>query len=322
MKTSLSRIVAALLFLVMGSVANAQDYPNRPIVFVVPFAVGSGTDLAARFVSAEISKILKVPVVVENKPGADGIIATKHVLAQPADGYSVLMTANTTHVINPNLYKELAYDPVKDFTPISRVIQIQYVVVARPGLGVKNITELLELAKNRPERINYGSGNASSQVGSSILAHASGVPQKFSRIGYPGMAQALVDVIGDRVDFIVTDLASSRSAVSSKQVVPLAVISEKRAPEMPDVPTIGEAGIKAELIGWVGGFVSSSTPQPIVDKLNAAFVQALNMPEAKTYYGNLGVTPWPSTSNEMRDFVIREIKTWGAYMEAAGMEKK
>lgn len=304
-----------------GSVSFAQDYPSRTVTFVVPFAAGSVTDSVARFVAERFNKALKVPIVVENKPGGNGVIAARAIVSGATDGYTIFITTNSTHAANVNLYKNLPYDPVNDFAPVSRIMQIPLVVVVRPDLPADSLEGLMQLAAAKSGEMSYASGNTSSQVAAELIARAA--KAKFTRVPYTGNNKAIVDVMESRVDILVADMATALPQIEGKKVKALAVTSAVRVKQLPNVPTVAEAGVaNFEVIGWLAAFVKANTPPDIVSKLNAAFVETINSKEAEVFFNNNGGQPFASTPTELRDYVVSETAKWANFVEVGGIEKQ
>jgi len=321
MKKTLVLVLSALFLSCAGSASFAQDYPSRTITFLVPFAAGSVTDSVARFFAERLNKALKAPVVVENKPGGNGVIAARAIVNGEADGYTVFITTNSTHAANVNLYKNLAYDPINDFAPVSRIMQIPLVVVVRPDMPADSLEGLMKLAAAKSGEMSYASGNTSSQVAAELIARAA--KAKFTRVPYTGNNKAIVDVMESRVDFLVADLATALPQIEGKKVKALAVTSSVRAKQLPNVPTIAEAGIPDyEVIGWLAAFVKAKTPPDIVSKLNAAFVEIINGKEAEVFFNNNGGQPFASTPAELSAFVVTETAKWATFVEVGGIEKQ
>lgn len=321
MKRTLLLALNACLLICAGPASFAQSYASRPVTFVVPFAAGSVTDSVARFLSERVSKTLKVPVVVENKPGANGMIAARGIIDGVADGHTVFITTNSTHAANANLYKKLSYDPVNDFAPISSVMTIPLVVVVRPDLPADSLQGLMKLAASKAGEISYGSWNTSSQVAAELIAKAA--KAILTKVPYTGNNKAIVDVMESRVDFLVADLATALPQIEARKVKAFAVTSKTRTKQLPDVPTIIEAGIpNYEVIGWLAAFVKAKTPPDVIARLNAAFVEIINSKEAETFFSTIGGAPFASTPEELNGFVISETAKWAIYVEVGGIEKQ
>ena len=229
------------------------------------------------------------------------------------------MTTNSSHAANANLYRKLPYDPIKDFAPISRVMRIPLVLVVKPELEVKTVADLINTA--RTKNLNYGAGNSAAQVGAELLAKLSGV--KMTRVPYTGNNGAITDLIANRIDLVVADLTTALPQIEAKTIRPLAVTSSTRVVQLPDVPTMAQAGVKDyEIIGWVAAFARAGTPPELIQQLHRALTVAVNSPEAARFFSNIGGEPFSSTPEELHAFVESETAKWANFVAVAGIEKQ
>jgi tripartite-type tricarboxylate transporter receptor subunit TctC len=314
------RIVGALaaalsLLLIPGSVA-AQDFPTKPIKMIVPFPPGGPIDTMARLTGQSMSASLGQQVIVENRPGAGSTIGTDAVAKAPADGYTLVMVS-TTHVISPHLYKKMTYDPIKDFAPVMKLVEGPYVMVVHPSLGVSNVREFVALAKKKPNEIFFASsGNGSAQhlVGALFMQMA-GV--QLSHVPYKGSNAAMQDLLGGQVKLSFVGMPNAIPNLGKLKA--LAVTTKKRSADLPDVPTMDEAGVKGyEATIWLGMLAPKGTPREVVDKLNADIRKVLADPEAMSLMHKAGVEVATSTPEEFQALMQQELDRWGKVVKETG----
>ena len=316
MKQPILAALAALLTLVQP--ALAQTYPAKPIKIIVPFGPGGFTDVAARILQKELAPAIGQPIIIENKPGAGSTIGTSEVSKAQPDGYTLVMIS-TAHVISPHLYKQMPYDPIRDFTPVMKLAEGPYVLVTHPSLPVKNVRELIALAKAKPDTIDYASsGNGSAQhlVGALFVTMA-GAP--LSHVPYKGSGQAMNDMLGGQVKVSFVGVPNALPNLASGKLRALAVSTKKRYAELPDVPTLDEAGVTGyDATIWLGLLAPPGTPRDVVQKLNAAITQALSMPDAKKLMTSAGVDVATSTPEEFGALMQGELERWGKVVRETG----
>ena len=302
----------------LAAPATAQDvYPSRPITIVVPFGPGSGTDLGARLLGQKLAESLGQPVVIDNKPGANGSIAAELAARSRPDGYTLMMGTNSTHGANPALMRELRYDPIKSFDPITRVAVFTSIIVTRPSLPVKDMRELLAYGKEK--ELTLTTGNASGVVMSETLARQVG--WKLLRIPFKSNPQAMTEVIAGRVDMMFTDIAAAQGQLKAGTLRPIAVTSLQRSALMPELPSIAESGVPGyDLSGWIALFAPAGTPRPIVDKLNAEVTKALRLPDVRAKFVELGADPSPMPVPEFTAWVQQEVSKWTKLAREAGIQ--
>lgn len=314
--------MAALALAVMTGAAHAQsadDYPNRAVRLVVPFAAGGSTDIVARIIAAKMSDILKQPMVVENRGGAGGNTGAALVAKSPPDGYTVLMGTVATHAINPALYTKMPYDPVKDFAPVSLLVNVPNVVVVHPSLNVKTTAELIALLKANPDKYEYASSGIGTPLHLSGALFESMAGVKMVHVPYKGAGPALVDVMGGQVKIMFDNLPSSISHIRKGSVIGLAVTTKERSPAAPDMPTVDESGLPGyETYSWNAIFAPAGTPSAIVDKLAKACMEAMADPEVKAKLADLSAVAVGSTPAQLSDHVKAEIAKWGPVVKASG----
>jgi len=268
--------VLAFAFALPGAWAQ-QAYPARPVTFVVPFAAGSATDQIARALGQSVGAQSKVAVVVEDKPGASGFIAAQQVARAAPDGYTVLITTNTTHAANEHLYKAMPYDPVKDFAPVTLLGKGGQIMIVKTAVPAKTVGEFIALAKRQPGKLSFGSGSSSSRVAGELLQQMAGI--QLLHIPYKSNPLAVTDLLGGQIDMMITDTATGLPQVKSGKVRALGVTAKTRSPLAPDVPTIDEAGVKGYEMGyWFAAYVPAKTPDAVVRRLHELLVNAVRSP--------------------------------------------
>jgi len=314
---SLALFFAALL--AAGSAA-AQGFPEKPITFVVPFAAGSATDQIARALGNGVTAETKQPVVIDNKAGASGFIASQQVAKAAPDGYTVLITTNTTHAANEHLFKKLPYDPVKDFAPVAALGKGGQIMVVRPDFPAKTVGEFVALAKKDPGKHSFGSGSSSSRMAGELLQQLADI--KLLHVPYKSNPLAVTDLLGGQIDMMITDTATGLPQIKAGKLRALGVSSAKRSPLAPDVPTIAEAGVKGYEMGyWFAAYAPAKTPPAVVKRLNELLVKAAKSEAAKTaFYDPTGTEVFTTTPEELAKFQSGESQKWGRIVKAAGIE--
>jgi len=309
---------AALAFTALA--AGAQGFPDKPITFVVPFAAGTATDQIARALGNAITAETKQSVVIDNKAGASGFIASQFVAKAPADGYTVLVTTNTTHAANEHLYKKLPYDPVKDFAPITGLGKGGQIMVVAPTFPAKTVAEFIALAKKEPGKYSFGSGSSSSRMAGELLQQMADI--KLLHVPYKSNTLAVTDLLGGQIHMMITDTATGLPQVKAGKLRALGMSSAKRSPLAPDVPTIAEAGVKGYEMGyWFAAYAPAKTPPAVVLRLNELLVKAAKSESAKAaFYEPTGTEVFTTTPDEMAKFQTAESQKWGRIVKAAGIE--
>jgi tripartite-type tricarboxylate transporter receptor subunit TctC len=299
--------------------ALAQEYPAKGITFVVPFAAGSATDQLARGLGQSVATDGKQAVVVDNKPGASGFLAAQFVAKAPADGYTVLITTNTTHAANEHLYKSMPYDPVKDFAPVTLLGKGGQIMVVNLKVPAKTVQEFIALAKKEPGKYSFGSGSSSSRIAGELFQQMAGV--QLLHVPYKSNPLAITDLLGGQIDMMITDSATGLPQVKGGKLRALGMSSLKRTPLAPDVPTIDEAGVKGyEMSYWFAAYVPAKTPPAVVHRLHDLLVAATRSPSAKQFYESTGTEPLVSTPEELVKFQAAESLNWGRIIKAAAIQ--
>ncbi|CAN7513583.1 tripartite tricarboxylate transporter substrate binding protein [Variovorax sp. LjRoot130] len=313
-------LALAFAALLGAGAAAAQTYPDKPISFVVPFAAGSATDQIARALGNGVTAETKQPVVIDNKAGASGFIASQQVAKAPPDGYTVLITTNTTHAANEHLFKKLPYDPVKDFSPIAALGKGGQIMVVNPNSPAKTVAEFVALAKKEPGKLSFGSGSSSSRMAGELLQQLAGI--KLLHVPYKSNPLAVTDLLGGQIDMMITDTATGLPQVKAGKLRALGVSGAQRSPLAPEVPTIAEAGVKGYEMGyWFAAYAPAKTPPAVVKRLNELLVKAAKSEAAKTaFYEPSGTEVFTTSPEELAKFQHGESQKWGRIVKAAGIE--
>lgn len=323
MTTTLSRLlclVLALLGLATTSV-QAQNYPNKPIRLIVPFPPGGGNDVIARLIAQKLSDRFGQQVVVDNKAGANGIVGLQALMQSPADGYTLAVAAAGPMAVNPSLYDKLPYDPTKDFSPITNLVNYPLLLVVHPSVPAKTTLDLVNLAKAKPQQLFFaspGSGNSGHLAGElfNTMAHVQTV-----HVPYKGQGPALADLLTGQVQMLYSSIPSVLPQVRSGQLNALAVGSAKRLPSLPDIPTIAESGVPGyEAYSWVGIVAPAKTPKAIVTRLNQEIVDILKQKDVAEKLNQQGALPVGDTPEQFAAYIKTEIDKWGAVVRAANIK--
>jgi tripartite-type tricarboxylate transporter receptor subunit TctC len=310
---------AALAFAGLALTANAQPYPAKPIRLIVAFPPGGIVDFAARSVSQRLSESLGVPVIVENRPGAGGITGAEVVAKSPPDGYTLLVTS-ISHTINPSVRKNLPFDAVRDFAPVTLITDAPNLLVVHPSLPVKSVKELIALARARPGEITYASSGTGTSTHLSGELFRSLARIEIVHVPYKGGGPAVIDLVGGHVQMMFSTLPSVLQQVRSGRLRGLAVTGARRFPAAQEFPTMIEAGVAGfEVSGWSGLFAPAGAPREAVNRLAAEIGRILRAPELKERFFLQGAEPVGNTPEAFAAFVSSEIAKWKKVVEASGM---
>jgi tripartite-type tricarboxylate transporter receptor subunit TctC len=314
-----SFLAAAAMALSM-SAALAQNYPSKPVHLIVPFAPGGFTDVVARILGQKLSVSMGQQFVIENRSGAGSTIGTDFVAKAPPDGYTLVMIS-TTHVISPWIYKKLPYDPIKSFTVVGKLADSAYVLLVNPKVPAHNVKEFIALAKAAPDTIHYASsGNGSSQhLMGGLFVSLTGAPLK--HVPYRGSSGAAQDLVAGVVESSFAGVPNALAQVPGGRLRALAVTTAKRVPQLPDVPTMQEAGVPGYAASvWLALLAPAGTPPEIVNKLNSEIAKVMKDPELRKAFDAAGVEPDPSTPQAMSDYMAQEMARWGKVVKEAGIK--
>jgi len=309
----------AVVLFALPCAAPAQQYPAKPIRIVVPFAPGGGSDFIARFMAQRLTTGLGQQVIVENKPGAGGMLGIDAGVKSPPDGYTLTLIASS-YTVNPSIYK-FSFDPVSDITPVIQLSQGPLVVVVRPSLPVKNIKELVALAKQKPGQLNFASSGQGSVIHMATELFDSMAGIKMNHIPYKGTGPALTDTLGGQTDIFFSSTATAMPHVQAGKLRAIAVTSAKRIPALPDVPTVAESGVPGyDVILWHGLIGPKGLPRPIVDRINSEATKALKLKETAEQLQNDGVAPAGGTPEQFLAQIKKEIGIWRKVAADAGVK--
>jgi tripartite-type tricarboxylate transporter receptor subunit TctC len=301
--------------------ARAQSHPDRPITFVVPFAAGSATDQLARALGQAVTAETHQPVVVDDKPGANSFIGAQAVAKAPKDGYTILITTNTTHAANEHLFKTLPYDPVKDFEPLTLLSRGGQILVVNNDLPAHNVQDLVKLAKAQPGKLSFGYGSSSSRIAGELFKQMTGTD--IVAIPYRSNPPAVSDLIGGQIQFMITDMATGLPQAKAGKVRALGVSTQKRIALAPELPTISEAGVPGyEMSFWFAAYAPAGTPAPVVAKLNEILVKANKSATVANFYAQNGFEALASTPEELGKFQAAESEKWRKIISSAGIQKE
>ena len=302
-----------------GTSALAQAYPTKPVTIIVPFAAGGTTDILARIIGQALTAELGQSVVVDNRAGAGGNIGGQAAAKAAPDGHTLFMGTVGTHAINASLYKKMPFDPVKDFAPLTRVANVPNLLVANPAQPYKSVKDLIAYAKANPGKVNFGSSGNGSSIHLSGELFKSRAKVDIQHVPYKGSAPAVTDLLGNQIGIMFDNMPSAIQHVRSGKLVPLAVTTAKRSPELPNVPTIAEAGVPGyEATSWFGMFAPAGTPAPVLAKLNAAIVKVLAQPDVKKKINEQGAEVYSETPEQFAAFIQAESVKWGKVVKESG----
>jgi tripartite-type tricarboxylate transporter receptor subunit TctC len=302
----------------LPAAAAAQKYPSKPIRMLVPFSAGSQTDILARWMGEKVTERSGHTVVVDNRPGAGGVIASQYVLGANPDGYTLMMVS-TGHAGNATLYSKLPYDTIKDFAGVTRVASVPNLLVVAPALGPKSVKELIAYAKARPGQINFSSAGIGSgtQINGEMFKLAAGI--EATHVPYKGAPEAINNVISGSVQFCFTPILVAAGQVKAGRLIALAVSTDKRSAMFPDLPTVAEAAIPGfDYDQWYGLLAAAATPRPVIQTVNKEMVRILNLPDIRDRMLTQGATPTPTTPEAFDAYIRSEVQRFAKVLIAAG----
>lgn len=319
-RSGICTAISAVLCISLVGTAAAQSYPNRLIRLVAPSSPGGGIDALARIV-AHASSTLGQQIVVDNRPGANGIIGTDLVAKAPPDGYTLVLGFSGAIAINISLYSRLPYDPVKDFAPITLVAESPQLIVAHPSVPVTSIRDLIRLDKARSGQLTYGTGGTGTGGNLTMEMFNLAAGTRILHIPYKGVGPALTDVLGGQISLMISSPISSQPYVQSKRLRGLAVTSRTRLAVLPNVPTMIESGLADfEAASWFGILAPAGTPPAIVTRLNREIISLLRQPDSREQISRTGATPVGNTPEEFSAYIRAEIIKWGKVIKAANIK--
>ena len=310
-----------VLCFALASTAWAQPYPSRPIRVIVPFVPGGNVDITARTVAPALGDALGQPVVVENRPGAAGMVGAQAMMSSPADGYTLMMGSNSSLAVAPNLYASWPYDPIKGIAPISNLAITPFVLVVRLGLPAQSLAEFVKLAKEKPGRLSMASGGngSSNHLVGELFQMMTGL--KLSHVPYKGTGAALVDLAGGQVDLLFDQASSTVPNVRGGKIRALAVAASSRQSALPDTPTFAEAGLRDfEIDNFTGLVGPAGMPLDAVARVHAAAVKALATPQVRERFASLGVQPVGDTPEQFGALIREDLARWSRVIKSAGVK--
>lgn len=318
---AVAAVVSITAAITGASPAIAQDYPARPIRFIVPFPAGGLGDVVARVLGQRLTEAWGQQVVIDNRAGAGGTIGVQTAARATADGYTLVLGTSSTHATGPALYPDVPYDPVRDFAPISLSVLIPNILVAHPSVPVHSIKELIQLAKSRPGQITFASNGTgtSSHIAGELLKRAAGID--LVHVPYKGAGIAINDALGGHVQLLFGGISTSLPHVKTGRLRALAVTSLTRSAAAPDVPTVAEQGLPGfEVVHWMGALAPATTPKPLVTRLHAEMARAVSTPEQKERFARLGLDSVGGTPEQFTAFIKAEIAKWSKLFREAGIK--
>jgi len=293
-------------------------YPNRPIHLIVPFAPGGSNDIIARIVGDRLSEALKVPVVVDNRGGAGGTIGTESVIKSPPDGYTLMIGATSTMAANPSLYTTKKFDPTKDLSAIMQIATGPFILAVPSSLPVKSVSELISFARSNPGKVYFGSSGTGSSLQLTAELFRSMAKIDIIHVPYRGLGPALIDLVAGRIQVVFSDMAGLLPYVQSGKLRALAVTSAHRSQDLPDLPTMSEAGVPGyDATSWYGVLGPAKLPPDIVASLNSTLRKIMTTPDIKQKFANLGVEPIVGNPEEFNEYMKKEIVKWRDVVAAA-----
>jgi len=303
----LTLALTVVLTALAASSALAQNYPNRPIRLIVPFAAGGAVDVLARLIGAKLSDQLNQPVIIENRPGAGGTLGADAVAKSPPDGYTILQNTNGA-AIAPALYRSLPFDAMKDFAPVTQIVASNLVLVASLKSGIISVPELIAMAKSKPGKLNYGSSGLGNplHLTMEMLKHETGAD--IVAVPFRGDAQIHAALLGGEVEIAVVPLATAVELIKDNRIRALGITGAKRSPAVPDVPTVAEQGVPGfASSGWQGWFMPANTPAAIVERIQQEIVRAITLPDIRTRLDAMAYEPVGSTPKQFDAYFKSEI---------------
>jgi len=313
------KLLSALVFSILALPALAQQYPAKPVRIVVPFAPGGGSDFIARFMAQRLTETLGSQVIVENKPGAGGVLGIEQGVKSPADGYTLTLIASS-YTVNPSIYK-LNFDPVTDITPIIQISQGPLLVVVNPSLPVKTIKELITLAKSKPGEVAFASSGQGSVIHLATELFGSMAKVKMNHIPYKGTGPALTDTLAGQTNIFFSSTANAMPHVKAGKLRAIAVTTAKRIPALPEVPTVAESGVPGyDVVLWHGLIGPKGLPRAVVDRINGEVTKSLKLKETAEQLQNDGVAPAGGTPEQFAAQIAKEIGIWRKVAADAGVK--
>jgi len=319
MAAHIARLAAAVIAAGAATLATAQPYPTKPIKFIVPFPPAGSTDLSARAVAGKLSERIGQPVIIENRPGAGGNIGTDVVAKAAPDGYTLIVGTVGTHGINPSLYSKMPYDHVKDFAPVILLSKTPNVLVVNPSLPVNSVADVIRLAKSKPNELTFASSGSGTSIHLSGELFKTMAGVQMTHIPYKGSGPMLIDLISGQVNMAFDNLSASMQHIKAGKLKALATTGTQRPPNLPDLPTIAEAGLTGyDSTSWNAIFAPAGTPREVVERLNREIRAILESPETRKFFTEQGAEAGGGTPAELAEFVRAETAKWQKVVKDSG----
>ncbi len=313
------RACIALALSLLAAGAFAQQWPSRPIKLIVPVPPGQGADIISRLIAERLGPALGQPVVVENKPGAGTMLGSEQAARSAPDGYTFLAAGSSALAINPHLYAKMAYDPAKDFAPVTQLVSIDFVLCASPALPARTVAEVLKLARDKPGALTYGSPGSGTTAHLAMALFGAQNKLELMHVPYKGSVPAMTDLIGGQIGLMVDSVAVVQSQVKAGKVRAIAVTGLKRSELLPDVPTLDEQGMRGfDVATWTGLVAPAGTPEPILERMNTEVVKILRMPDVQQKIRDLGMSPVGDSREHFTRYIASESTKWGEAVKASG----
>jgi tripartite-type tricarboxylate transporter receptor subunit TctC len=314
-------VAAACAITVLSAAAYSQTYPEKPITFIIPFGAGGGTDTIARTLQDDIRQELGQPIIIDNRPGANGAIGSAFAARAAPDGYELMLTASSTFSLNPNLMKTIKYDQLNDFVPVAFIVRAPWMMVVHEKSGFKSVADVVKAAKDSPGKLTVGYWQSNVMITSEVFAQAAGV--QFLKVPYKSVVEAIGDLLGQRIDILFVDIQAVRAHIDAGKLRYLAATTANRVSVAPDVPTLTESGYPVVVDASVVLFAPAKTPRPIIERLNAAMVKVVSSSAvAREKLVGMGHEPTTMTLPEVDGFVRSELSRWGDMIKNVGLAKE
>ena len=319
---TVSLVATAFAIVLLSAAAHAQTYPAKPITVIIPFGAGGGTDNVARILQEDIRQELGQPIIIDNKPGANGAIGSAFAARATPDGYELMLTASSTFSLNPNLMKNIKYDQLNDFVPVAFIVRAPWMMVVHEKSGFKSVADVVKAAKESPGKLTVGFWQSNVMITSEVFAQAAGV--QFLKVPYKSVVEAVGDLLGERIDILFVDIQAVRSHIEAGKLRYLAATTANRVSVAPDVPTLVESGYPSVVVdASVVLFAPAKTPRPIIERLNAAMVKVVSSSTVvREKLKGIGHEPTTMTLPEVDSFVRSELVRWGDIIKSVGREKE
>lgn len=312
------RLIGTLVLALLAAPVFGQAYPSKPIRVLVPFGPGAPSDLVMRYVAERAMKPLGATFVIDNRVGANGMLAAREAAKAAPDGYTIIISSNSGHAANNYLYKEPGYHPIRDFAPIALLTKNPHVFVIRASLPAQNLKEFIEYGKANPGKLNFGAGNTGAIANAALLSMHAGVTS--TAVNYKSPTQAVLDLVGGRIDFTSIDYFLVAEHIRNGSLRALGVTSTTRIKALPSAAPFAETLPGYELIGWLATFAPAGTPREIIDRLNRAFVEVMRTPESDEWFEKQGMLVAAGTPAELAEFQKEQVVKWADMLKRAGVE--